>query len=308
MIYNSVSEAIGKTPLIRAKRIENELSLKAALLLKPEGFNPTGSAKDRAALYMINETEKSGALKSGGTIIEPTSGNTGIALAAIGAARGYEVIIVMPSNMSKERIRLISAYGAKVILTDASLGMAGAIEKANALKAEIDGSIIAGQFGNPQNPRSHYETTGPEIWEDTDGTVDVFVCGVGTGGTLSGTGKFLKEKNPDIKIVAVEPADSPLLSKGTAGAHEIQGIGANFIPATLDTSVYDDIITVSTDEAFSCSRLLAEKEGLLCGISSGASLFAAVTLAKRQENKGKNIVCLLTDTGERYLSTALFGE
>ena len=306
MIYNSVAELIGKTPLIRANNLEKELSLSSELLIKPEGFNPAGSAKDRAALYMINEAEKSGALSPGGTIIEPTSGNTGIALASIGAARGYRVIIVMPDSMSLERRKLISAYGAKLVLTDGKDGMSGAIKRAEQLQKETENSIIAGQFKNPQNPLSHYNTTGPEIYADCEGKIDYFVCGVGTGGTLSGTGKYLKEQEGNIKIIAVEPADSPLLSKGIAGAHTIQGIGANFIPETLDRSVYDEVLVATEEEAFSAARALGKSEGLLCGISSGAALSAAIAIAKRE--KGKRIVCLLSDTGERYLSTNLFGE
>lgn len=280
--------------------------LPAKIYAKLEYLNPAGSAKDRIAREMIAEAEKSGKLRAGGTIIEPTSGNTGIGLAAIAAAKGYRVIIAMPSTMSRERIMLMKAYGAELVLTDGSKGMAGAIEKAEELAREIPGAIIAGQFENPANPAAHRKTTGPEIWEDTEGNVDIFVAGVGTGGTISGTGAYLKEKNPEIKIVAVEPYDSPLLSSGKAGAHKIQGIGANFVPAALDTGIYDEIITVKTEEAYAAARKLARSEGVLAGISSGAALHAAGVLAARPENAGKNIVVLLPDTGDRYLSTELF--
>lgn len=308
MIYNSLSELAGNTPLFRAAKIESALNLPARLLLKLEGFNPAGSAKDRVALSMILAAEKEGRLTYGGTIIEPTSGNTGIGLAAYGVSRGYRVIIVMPDTMSLERRKLIAAYGAELVLTDGALGMNGAIKKAEELNVEIAGSIIAGQFINPANPLAHYNTTGPEIWRDSDGEVDFFVCGVGTGGTVTGTGKYLKEQNENVRIVAVEPSDSPLLSRGTSGAHTIQGIGANFIPDVLDTSVYDEIITAGEEEAFLAARMLVEIEGLLVGISSGAALFAALQIASREENRGKTVVALLPDSGERYLSTSLFGE
>lgn len=305
-IYESVGEAVGGTPLMESVNLEKEYNLEAKLLLKLEFMNPAGSVKDRVALEMIEDAEKSGVLKSGATIIEPTSGNTGIGLASIGASRGYKIIIVMPDTMSEERRSLISAYGAELVLTDGKKGMAGAVEEAERLNSEIPGSIIAGQFSNPANPQAHRKTTGVEIWEDTDGQVDIFVAGVGTGGTLSGVGEYLKTKNPDIKIVAVEPEGSPLISKGTAGAHGIQGIGANFIPETLDRNIYDEIIDIKDEDALEYGRLIAKKEGVLVGISSGAVLSAAIEVAKRPENKGKTIVALLTDTGERYLSTAMF--
>ena len=304
-IYGSVEGLVGRTPLLELRRYGEGLG--ATILAKLEGFNPAGSAKDRVAVNMIASAEKSGRLSAGGTIIEPTSGNTGIGLAAIGAAKGYKVIIVMPDTMSLERQRLIAAYGAELVLTDGALGMTGAIEKAEELAAKIENSIVAGQFDNPANPEAHELTTAPEIWEDTDGKVDIFVAGVGTGGALSGTGRYLKAKNPEIKVVAVEPSDSPLLSKGVAGSHKIQGIGANFIPKNLDTEVYDEVIAVSTEEAYGAARAMARREGVLVGISSGAALFAATELAKREENNGKNIVVLLVDSGERYLSTELFG-
>ena len=303
-IYNSIEELVGGTPLLALGRYGAELPAK--IYAKLEYLNPAGSAKDRIAREMIAEAEKSGRLAPGGTIIEPTSGNTGIGLAAMAAAKGYRVIIVMPETMSRERRLLMKAYGAELVLTEGAKGMTGAIEKAEQLAREIPGAIIAGQFENPANPAAHRKTTGPEIWADTDGNVDIFVAGVGTGGTISGTGAYLKEKNPNIKIVAVEPHDSPLLSKGKAGAHKIQGIGANFVPAALDTGIYDEIITVTTEEAYAAARALARKEGVLAGISSGAALHAARTLALRPENEGKNIVVLLPDTGDRYLSTDLF--
>lgn len=303
-IYNSIDELVGGTPLLALGRYGAELPAK--IYAKLEYLNPAGSAKDRIAREMIAEAEKSGRLAPGGTIIEPTSGNTGIGLAAMAAAKGYRVIIVMPETMSRERRLLMKAYGAELVLTEGTKGMTGAIEKAEQLAREIPGAIIAGQFENPANPAAHRKTTGPEIWADTDGKVDIFVAGVGTGGTISGTGAYLKEKNPNIKIVAVEPHDSPLLSKGTAGAHKIQGIGANFVPAALDTGIYDEIITVTTEDAYAAARALARKEGVLAGISSGAALHAARTLALRPENEGKNIVVLLPDTGDRYLSTDLF--
>ena len=308
MIYNSLPELCGNTPLFRAEKLELALSLPARLLLKLEGFNPAGSAKDRVALSMILSAEKEGRLTWGGTIIEPTSGNTGIGLAAYGVSRGYRVIIVMPDSMSLERRRLIAAYGAELVLTEGRLGMDGAIKKAEELAKSIPGSIIAGQFSNPANPDAHYKTTGPEIWRDTEGAVDYLVCGVGTGGTISGAGKYLKEQNGALRVIAVEPADSPLLSEGRSGAHTIQGIGANFIPDTLDREIYDEIVPVSEEEAFSAARMLCSHEGLLCGISSGAALFAALRTASREENRGKTVVALLPDSGERYLSTPLFGE
>ena len=305
-IYTSLSQLIGKTPIFELTNFEKENGLNATVLAKLEYFNPAGSVKDRVAKSIIDEAEKSGELKKGGTIIEPTSGNTGIGICAFAISRGYKVIIVMPETMSNERKILMRAYGAELVLTDGAKGMSGAIEKAEELKAEISGSIIAGQFTNPANPKAHYETTGPEIWEDTDGRVNIFVAGVGTGGTLSGTGKYLKEKNPDVKIVAVEPDTSPVLSEGHGGAHKIQGIGAGFVPETLDTGIYDEVIRVPNDEAFNYSRAVTKSDGLLVGISSGAAIYAAYLLAKRPENAGKNIVALLPDTGERYLSTALF--
>ena len=305
-IYKSLTELVGKTPLLELSRYASGLD--ARILAKLEGFNPGGSSKDRVAANMIADAERKGALKDGGTIIEPTSGNTGIGLAAIGAAKGYKVIIVMPDTMSLERQKLIAAYGAELVLTDGALGMAGAIEKANEIKAKMPNSIIAGQFDNPSNPESHFNTTGPEIWDDTDGQVDILVAGVGTGGTLSGVGKYLKIKNESVRIVAVEPADSPLLSKGVSGPHGIQGIGANFIPENLDESLVDEIIAVDTRDAYASARALATKEGILVGISSGAALYAASELARRPENKGKTIVALCADSGERYLSTDLFAE
>ncbi len=303
-IYGSISELVGKTPLLELKNIKT----RARLVAKLEYLNPAGSVKDRVALEMIEDAEKSGKLKEGSTIIEPTSGNTGIGLSAIAAAKGYRVIITMPDTMSKERIALMKAYGAELILTDGTLGMKGAIEKAEELSKEIEGSIVAGQFTKPANPKAHEKTTGPEIWEDTDGRVDIFVAGVGTGGTISGTGRFLKSKNSDIKVVAVEPSDSPYLSKGQGGAHKLQGIGAGFVPDVLDTDVYDEIITVTSDEAYDAGRSLAKKEGILVGISSGAALFAAIEVANRPENEGKTVVVLLPDTGDRYLSTEMFTE
>ena len=305
-IYTSIGETVGRTPLLRLNNIEKKCDLGGILLAKLENFNPTGSVKDRAALEMINDAEHSGRLSEGGTIIEPTSGNTGIGLAAIGASRGYKVVIVMPDNMSKERQTLMKAYGAELVLTDGSLGMNGAIARAEELEQTLDGAIIAGQFSNPANPAAHKKTTAPEIWEDTDGKVDFFVAGVGTGGTLTGIGEYLKEKNPEIKVIAVEPNDSPILSKGKGGAHGIQGIGAGFVPDVLNTSVYDEIIKVTTAEAYTAAREIAAAEGVLVGISSGAALFAAKLVAARPENKGKNVVVLLPDTGDRYLSTDLF--
>lgn len=305
-IYESAEALIGDTPLLSLKRLKAELGLKADILAKLEAQNPAGSIKDRAALYMINAAERDGILKSGSVIIEPTSGNTGIGLAAVAAIRGYKAIIVMPSTMSPERIKLMRAYGAEVILTDGSLGMAGSIAEAEKLKKKYPDAIIAGQFYNPENPRAHYETTGPELYRDTDGALNYFVAGVGTGGTLSGTGKFLKENIPDIKVIAVEPASSPVLSEGRSGSHGLQGIGAGFIPENLDTSVYDEVITVTEEEAYKMARLLAKREGLLVGISSGAALAAAVKIAERKEADGKSIAVILPDSGSRYLSGDLF--
>ena len=305
-VYTSVDQLIGKTPLLELTHIEKEYNLKANILAKLEGMEPAGSAKDRVALAMLEKAESEGKLNEGATVIEPTSGNTGIALCALCAARGYRAVIVMPDNMSVERIRLMKAYGAEVVLTPAAKGMKGAIEKANELAKEVQNSFIPGQFENPANPLAHYTSTGPEIWADTEGQVDIFVAGVGTGGTLSGTGAYLKERNPDVRVVAVEPATSPLLSQGRAGAHGIAGIGANFVPATLNTDIYDEIVTVTEDEAYAAGRLLARGEGVLCGISSGAALHAAIELAQRDDNVGKTIVVLLPDTGERSLSTAMF--
>ena len=305
-IFEGLEAAIGATPLFHLGRLEKKLGLRAHLYAKAEGMNPAGSAKDRVALAMIQKAEQEGKLTAGSTIIEPTSGNTGIGLCALAAARGYRAVIVMPDNMSVERIRLMQAYGAEGVLTPAARGMKGAIEKAEELAATIDGSFIPGQFENPANPLAHFATTGPEIWTDTDGKVDIFVAGVGTGGTISGTGAYLKQQNPKVKVVAVEPAASPLLSQGHAGPHGLSGIGANFVPATLDTGIYDEILTVTEDEAYAAGRLLARREGVLAGISSGASLHAAIKLAQREENQGKTIVVLLPDTGERYLSTEMF--
>ena len=305
-IYNSVAELIGNTPLLELKNIENKFNLKARLLAKLEYLNPAGSVKDRVALSMINDMEEKGLLNSESVIIEPTSGNTGIGLACVGAARGYRVIIVMPDSMSIERQQLMKAYGAELVLTEGAKGMSGAIEKAEKLKAEIPNSIIAGQFINPANPKAHYDTTGPEIYRDTDGKVDIFVAGVGTGGTITGTGEYLKSKNPDIKVIAVEPAASPLLSGGNAAPHKIQGIGANFVPDVLNTNVYDEIIPVTNESAFEMGKLIGKTEGVLVGISSGAALSAAIEIAKRDENEGKTIVVLLPDTGDRYLSTEMF--
>ena len=307
-IYHSVTELIGRTPLLELCNYERNHDLKAVLLAKLECMNPAGSAKDRVAANMIARAETEGRLAPGGTIIEPTSGNTGIGLAAAAAAKGYRVILTMPDTMSVERRALIAAYGAEIILTPGAAGMAGAVAKAEELHQSIPGSIIAGQFENPANPAAHEKTTGPEIWEDTDGQVDLFVAGVGTGGTVTGVGKYLKSKNPNVKVVAVEPASSPVLSKGVAGAHKIQGIGAGFVPDVLDTKVYDEIITVTNEDAFATGRLIGHKEGVLVGISSGAAVWAALELAKRPENAGKKIVVLLPDTGDRYLSTPLFAE
>ena len=307
-IYKSMEELIGKTPIVELRNIEQQENLAARLLVKLEKTNPTGSVKDRVAKAMLDDAEAKGKLTKGGVIIEPTSGNTGIGLAAIGAARGYRVIIVMPDSMSIERRQLMTAYGAELVLTEGKLGMKGAVDKAEELKAQIPGSIIAGQFENPANPAAHRTYTGPEIWEDTDGKVDIFVAGVGTGGTVSGIGEYLKSRNKDIRIVAVEPATSPLLSTGKAGPHRIQGIGANFVPENFNRDVVDEIITVTDEDAFKAGREIARKEGLLVGISSGAALHAAVELAKRRENYGKTIVALLPDTGERYLSSVMFKE
>lgn len=307
-IYKSLTDLIGGTPLLELTNYEKENDLQAKVLVKLEYFNPAGSVKDRVAKAIIDEAEKSGKLKPNSTIIEPTSGNTGIGLCAVAAIRGYKIIITMPETMSVERRKLMKAYGAELVLTDGAKGMAGAIAKANELAEEIENSFIAGQFVNPANPKAHYETTGPEIYRDTDGKVDIFVAGVGTGGTLSGTGKYLKEQNPNVQIVAVEPETSPVLSQGKSGAHKIQGIGAGFVPETLDTEIYDEIITVPNDEAFRYSRAVTHSDGLLVGISSGAAIYAATELARRPENAGKTIVALLPDTGERYLSTALFAD
>ena len=307
-VYTSADQLIGGTPLLELTHIEKELGLKAKILAKLEYFNPAGSVKDRIAKAMIDEAEASGKLKEGSVIIEPTSGNTGIGLAAVAAARGYRIIIVMPETMSVERRQLMKAYGAELVLTEGAKGMKGAIAKADELAAEIPGSFIPGQFVNPANPRAHFEHTGPEIFEDTDGEVDIFVAGVGTGGTVTGVGEYLKSKKPDVKVVAVEPATSAVLSTGVAGAHKIQGIGAGFVPKVLNTSVYDEIIAVSNEDAFATGKLIGKKEGVLTGISSGAALHAAVELAKRAENEGKTIVVLLPDTGDRYLSTPLFAD
>ncbi len=305
-IYKNIDQLVGKTPLMEIFNITREENAEARILAKLECFNPTGSAKDRPALQMILKAEEEGILKENSVIIEPTSGNTGIGLAAIGASKGYKVIIVMPDTMSEERIMLMKAYGAKVVLTDGKKGMQGSIEEAEKLAENYEKSFIPSQFDNPQNPEAHYKTTGPEIWNDTDGKVDILVAGIGTGGTLSGTGKYLKERNPNIKVVGVEPLNSPLLTKGVAGAHAIQGIGANFIPENLDREILDEIIDVSNDDAFCYARKMAQKEGIAVGISSGAALYGALELAKRSENKGKIIVAVLTDTGERYLSTELY--
>ena len=307
-IYKSADQLIGKTPLLELTHIEKELDLKATILAKLEYFNPTGSVKDRVAKAMIDDAEASGALKPGSVIIEPTSGNTGIGLAAVAAARGYRIIIVMPETMSVERRQLMKAYGAELVLSEGSKGMTGAIAKAEELAKEIPSSFIPGQFVNPANPKAHFETTGPEIFEDTDGKVDIFVAGVGTGGTITGTGEYLKSKNPDVKVVAVEPKDSPVLSEGKAGAHKIQGIGAGFVPDVLNTTVYDEVFPVSNEDSFETGKLLGKSEGVLVGISSGAALYAAIELAKRPENEGKTIVVLLPDTGDRYLSTPLFQD
>lgn len=307
-VYTSIDQLIGNTPLLELSNIEKNLDLKAKVLVKLEYFNPAGSVKDRIAKAMLDDAEAAGKLNKDSVIIEPTSGNTGVGLASVAAARGYRLIITMPETMSVERRLLMKAYGAELVLTDGAKGMKGAIAKAEELTAEIPNSFIGGQFTNPANPQAHIKTTGPEIWNDTEGKVDVFVAGVGTGGTVTGVGKYLKSQNPDVKVVAVEPASSPVLSKGTAGAHKIQGIGAGFVPDTLDTSVYDEVIAVENDDAFETGRLVGHSEGVLVGISSGAAVWAAIELAKRPENEGKTIVALLADTGERYLSTPLFTE
>ena len=306
-IYSSADELIGSTPLLEVKNIEREEGLKARILVKLEYFNPAGSVKDRVAKAMIDDAEEKGLLKPGSVIIEPTSGNTGIGLASVAAARGYRIIIVMPETMSVERRQLMKAYGAELVLSEGSKGMKGAIAKADELAKEIPGAFIPGQFVNPANPAAHYAATGPEIWADTDGQVDVFVAGVGTGGTITGVGQYLKEQNPAVKVVAVEPASSPVLSEGRSGAHMIQGIGAGFVPEVLDTGVYDEIVPVANEDALSTGRRMGRSEGVLVGISSGAALWAAVELAKRPENAGKTIVALLPDTGDRYLSTPMYG-
>ena len=307
-IFTSADQLIGKTPLLELRNIEKEEGLQARVLAKLEYFNPAGSVKDRIAKAMIDEAEARGALKEGSVIIEPTSGNTGIGLASVAAARGYRIIIVMPETMSVERRQLMKAYGAELVLTEGAKGMKGAIAKADELAKEIPNAFIPGQFVNPANPAAHKATTGPEIWADTDGKVDIFVAGVGTGGTITGVGAYLKEQKPDVKVVAVEPASSPVLSKGTAGAHKIQGIGAGFVPDVLDTGIYDEIIAVANEDAFAAGRRMGRTEGVLVGISSGAALWAAIELAKRPENRGKTIVALLPDTGDRYLSTPLFAD
>ena len=307
-IYNGALELVGNTPLVEVKNIEEELGLEARILVKLEYFNPAGSVKDRIAKAMIDDAEEKGLLKEGSVIIEPTSGNTGIGLASIAAVKGYRIILTMPETMSVERRNILKAYGAEIVLTEGVKGMKGAIEKADELAKEIPGSYIPGQFVNPANPEVHRKTTGPEIWKDTDGEVDLFIAGVGTGGTLTGVGEYLKSQNPDVKIVALEPASSPVLSTGKGGPHKIQGIGAGFVPDVLNTTVYDEIFTVENDDAFATGKLLAKKEGILVGISSGAALYGAIELAKRPENKGKTIVALLPDTGDRYYSTPLFTE
>lgn len=307
-VYDSILDLVGKTPLVELKRIEEKEGLQAKLIAKVESFNPAGSVKDRIAKAMIEDAEAKGLLKEGSVIIEPTSGNTGIGLAAAATVKGYRMILTMPETMSVERRNIVKAYGAEVVLTDGTKGMNGAIEKADELAKEIPNSFIAGQFVNPANPATHKKTTGPEIWEDTDGEVDIFVAGVGTGGTITGTGEYLKEKKPEVKIVAVEPASSPVLSEGVSGPHKIQGIGAGFVPETLNTSIYDEIIKVENEDAFETGKYLAAEEAILAGISSGAALYAAIQLAKREENKGKTIVVLLPDNGDRYYSTPLFAK
>ena len=307
-VYKSALELIGKTPLVEVTNIEKELGLEAKVLVKLEYLNPAGSVKDRIAKHMIEVAEEKGLLKPGSVIIEPTSGNTGIGLAAIAAAKGYRTILTMPETMSVERRNILKAYGAEIVLTEGAKGMKGAIAKADELAKEIPNSFIPGQFVNPANPEMHFQTTGPEIWEDTDGQVDYFTAGVGTGGTVTGVGKFLKSKNPNVKVAAIEPSDSPVLPQGRAGSHKIQGIGAGFVPDTLDTSVYDEVMPITNEDAFATAKLLAKKEGILVGISSGASLYAAIQIAKRPEAKGKTIVALLPDSGDRYYSTPLFAE
>ena len=305
-VYQSATDLIGNTPLLEVTKLEKSKGLEAKVLIKLEYFNTSGSVKDRAAYYMVKDAEEKGLLKEGSVIIEPTSGNTGIGLAAVGVSKGYKVILTMPETMSIERRNLLKAYGAQIVLTEGAKGMTGAIKKADELKGEIENSVILGQFVNPANPAAHFATTGPEIWEDTDGKVDIFIAGVGTGGTVTGVGQYLKSKNPDVKIVAVEPATSPVLSQGKSGPHKIQGIGAGFVPDVLDTKVYDEILPIENEDAFKTGNKFAKTEGILVGISSGAALKAAEILSKRPENKGKTIVALLPDTGERYLSTALF--
>ena len=307
-VYDSILDLVGKTPLVELKRIEEKEGLQAKLIAKVESFNPAGSVKDRIAKAMIEDAEAKGLLKEGSVIIEPTSGNTEIGLAAAATVKGYRMILTMPETMSVERRNIVKAYGAEVVLTDGTKGMKGAIEKADELAKEIPNSFIAGQFVNPANPETHKKTTGPEIWEDTDGAVDIFVAGVGTGGTITGTGEYLKEKKPEVKVIAVEPASSPVLSEGVSGPHKIQGIGAGFVPETLNTGIYDEIIKVENEDAFETGRYLAAEEAILAGISSGAALYAAIQLAKREENKGKTIVVLLPDNGDRYYSTALFAK
>lgn len=307
-VYDSILDLVGKTPLVELKRIEEKEGLQAKLIAKVESFNPAGSVKDRIAKAMIEDAEAKGLLKEGSVIIEPTSGNTGIGLAAAATVKGYRMILTMPETMSVERRNIVKAYGAEVVLTDGTKGMKGAIEKADELAKEIPNSFIAGQFVNPANPETHKKTTGPEIWEDTDGAVDIFVAGVGTGGTITGTGEYLKEKKPEVKVIAVEPASSPVLSEGVSGPHKIQGIGAGFVPETLNTGIYDEIIKVENEDAFETGRYLVAEEAILAGISSGAALYAAIQLAKREENKGKTIVVLLPDNGDRYYSTALFAK
>lgn len=307
-VYDSILDLVGKTPLVELKRIEEKEGLQAKLIAKVESFNPAGSVKDRIAKAMIEDAEAKGLLKEGSVIIEPTSGNTGIGLAAAATVKGYRMILTMPETMSVERRNIVKAYGAEVVLTDGTKGMKGAIEKADELAKEIPNSFIAGQFVNPANPETHKKTTGPEIWEDTDGAVDIFVAGVGTGGTITGTGEYLKEKKPEVKVIAVEPASSPVLSEGVSGPHKIQGIGAGFVPETLNTGIYDEIIKVENEDAFKTGRDLAAEEAILAGISSGAALYAAIQLTKREENKGKTIVVLLPDNGDRYYSTALFAK
>ena len=305
-VYDSILDLVGKTPLVELKRIEEKEGLQAKLIAKVESFNPAGSVKDRIAKAMIEDAEAKGLLKEGSVIIEPTSGNTGIGLASLAAIKGYRVILTMPETMSVERRNILKAYGAEIVLTDGTKGMNGAIAKANELAKEYENSFIPGQFDNPANPQAHYESTGPEIYEDTDGKVDIFVAGIGTGGTITGVGRYLREKNPDVQIIGVEPASSPLLTEGRAGSHGLQGIGANFVPSILDTKLYNEIIPVKEEEAYAAGRAVAQKEGLLVGISSGAAIHAALEVAKRPENKGKNIVVLLPDTGDRYLSTPMF--